>query len=533
MVSQHAGPASPAGARTPADEAARIARDRLLQKISSEADLPALGGAVSRVVQMTSSDDEAVRSLARFILSDVALTQKVLRLANTVTYRTASGTPVTTVSKAIFILGFETVKTAALAMILVDGLAGRHAKAVYNELNQALCASIVGREMARRSQFKDAEEAAIAALFKNIGRVLVAAHDPHSYNRISALAEAGDHTPAQASIEVLGCSFELLAEAVLREWNMPETIVSALASPPPGVLKPPKGRQEWMQQVAAFSAAAARLIPQHGEQGQEAAARAVLTRFGGALGLDHARMSEMFADVAEETRNLATNVDLALNDEHVEREPHAQAADDAARASGLPGELLLGGADQEPSPDDVPRHASGKPINARDRLLAGVQDVTQMMASGRCKVNDLMLLVLETLYSGLGFRFATVCLKDPQNQGFRARIAIGEQAAERQAKFAFPASSSRDLFLLALENDADLMISDAGVPKIRDLLPAWHRALLPDARSFIVLPLVVQKRQLGFFYADRVQPAPEGVPHDETALIKTLKGQVLAAVQPR
>ena len=80
-----------------------------------------------------------------------------------------------------------------------------------------------------------------------------------------------------------------------------------------------------------------------------------------------------------------------------------------------------------------------------------------------------------------------------------------------------------------MENDADLMISDAESLKIRDLIPTWHRALLPDARSFIVLPLVVQKKPFGFFYADRTQPAPEGVPSDEAALIRTLKGQVLAA----
>ncbi|MDO8369995.1 MAG: histidine kinase, partial [Candidatus Nitrotoga sp.] len=63
-----------------------------------------------------------------------------------------------------------------------------------------------------------------------------------------------------------------------------------------------------------------------------------------------------------------------------------------------------------------------------------------------------------------------------------------------------------------------------------DLLPAWHRALLPDARSFIVLPLVVQKVQIGLFYADRVLPALEGLPPDETALIKALKSQILAAL---
>ena len=559
MVFQNTGPAKPDVEFRAGDEKnpANGALEKLLQKISSEADLPALGSSVSRVVQMTSSDGEAVKNLAHFILSDVALTQKILRISNTVCYRTASGTPVTTVSKAIFLLGFDTVKTAALAMLLVDGMSGKNAKSVRNELSQALCSSIVGREVARRSHFKDAEEAAVAALFKNIGRVLVAAYEHDLYDKIIALVEAGTHTPALASQQVLGCSFDVLAESVLREWNIPDSIVQALTPPPPGVLRPAKGRQEWLQQVAAFSSAAARLIPSAGTRGQEAASKAVLTRFGAALGLDHAKLNQLFAGVAQETRVIASSTELAL---HGDEQDHpavsaaeatqagqtaasaalpaaaapAQAGVEAAGAeSGLPSELLLDVLDEPHALQVSQRHPSGKPMNARDLLLAGVQDVTQMMASGRCKVNDLMLLVLETLYSSMGFRFATVCLKDIHTAQFRARIAMGEKNAERQADFAFPIQSARDLFHLAMENDADLMISDATAPKIRDLLPAWHRTLLPDARSFIVLPLVVQKKQLGLFYADRAQAAPEGVPPDETSLIKTLKGQVLTALNSR
>src|ERR1035437_7387107 len=104
----------------PTGAEASIARDQLLQKISEDTNLPALGSSVSRVVQLASSDDEAVRNLAYFVLSDVALTQKILRLSNTVFYRTVYGTQVTTVSKAIFLLGFDTVKTSALAMRLVE-----------------------------------------------------------------------------------------------------------------------------------------------------------------------------------------------------------------------------------------------------------------------------------------------------------------------------------------------------------------------------------------------------------------------------
>jgi hypothetical protein len=202
--------------------------------------------------------------------------------------------------------------------------------------------------------------------------------------------------------------------------------------------------------------------------------------------------------------------------------------------SGLPNVLVLatlGGEEEEQG-----TYPSGKPKNARDLLLAGVQDVTQMRASGRHKVNDVVLAVLETLYTALGFRFATVVLKDVRAGQYRARASFGLTQARVQEGFTFPLTAGdkggRDLFYLAMENDADLMISDARSAKIRDLLPSWHKALLPDAESFIVLPLVVGKVQLGLFYADRTATAPEGVPPDETALIKALKGQVLAALAP-
>jgi HD-like signal output (HDOD) protein len=514
----------------PSSNDASLARDQLLQKISEDKNLPALGSSVSRVVQLASSDDEAVRNLAYFVLSDVALTQKILRLSNTVCYRSVYGRQVTTVSKAIFLLGFDTVKSSALAMRLVEGMSGKRGQSVRNELAHALAAGIVGRELARRASFKDAEEAAVAALFKNMGRLLVAAHDNISYREIASLIASGTHSPSQASMQVLGCGLESLAESVLREWEIPETIIQALQPLPAGILKPAKGRQEWLQQAAAFSAAAATLIPNINEQGGEVAMKALLVRFGTALNLDQDRLTQLFATVAQETRVLTDTVNLAM--QATDEAAETDVVPDHAAENGLPSELLM--CMETPANLQInERHASGKPVNARERLIAGVQEMTEMMASGRCKANDLIMLALETLYSSMGFRFATVCLLDVRTNRFRARIALGEDNVPRQAGFVFSSTPTRDLFHLAMENDADLLISDASSPKIRDLIPAWHSALLPDARSFIVLPLVVQKKPVGFFYADRAQAALEGVPPDETAMIKTLKGQVLAALCSR
>lgn len=502
----------------------RRVRAGLMSKVCGDDDMFALGTSVARVVQMASSDDQGTHDLAYYVLSDVALTQRILRLSNTAIYRTASGTAVTTISRAISLLGFDNVKTTALAMLLVDALSNSaHAQSVRVELEAALCASLVGRELARHSFYQGAEEASIGALFKNLGPLLVASHEHERYREINALTAGGKHTLGQASQMILGCSYDALSEAVMAEWKIPDIIVRTLSSLPAGVQKVAVNRAEWMRQVASFGMDVARLLARSANPAATTEARQLLTRYGIALNLDAEQMEALLANVQGAMAELLQSMNL---------QAQPKLADDAAApADGLPNVLLLATMDSG-EPELSGAHPSGKPYNARELLLAGVQDVTQMRASGQGKVNELILAVLETLYRSMGFRFATVCLKDARSGQYRARVAFGEDHARRQAGFAFPAAPTRDLFYLAMENDADLMIADAGSAKIRDLLPAWHRALLPDAQSFIVLPLVVGRVQLGLFYADRAHPAPEGVPPDETMLIKALKGQVLVALAP-
>ena len=510
-------PAAPSAATS------RKVRAALMNKVCGDEDMFALGTSVARVVQMASSDDQGTHDLAYYVLSDVALTQRILRLSNTVQYRTASGTNVTTISRAISLLGFDNVKTTALAMLLVDTLSNSdHANSVRVELETALCASLVGRALSRHSPFQGVEEASIGALFKNLGPLLVASHEHDRYREINQLVAGAKHTPGQASQLILGCSYDALAEAVLGEWKIPDVIVRCLSSLPSGALKPAASRGEWMRLAASLALDTALLLGRSAAPSKSPEARALLLRYGAALNLDETKLDELFGTV---------QADMAALLESMNMEPARRAEPEPEHGDGLPNVLLLATMD---TGDDQPAGAypSGKPFNASELLLAGVQDVTQMRASGQGKVNEVILAVLETLYRSMGFRFATVCLLDARAGQYRARLSFGADDVRLRMGFTFPAASTRDLFHLAMENNADLMIADATSTNIRDLLPAWHRALLPDAASFIVLPLVVGKVQLGLFYADRLAPAPEGVAPDETALIKALKGQVLVALAP-
>ncbi|TFW11405.1 HDOD domain-containing protein [Massilia arenosa] len=509
-----------AGSHPPADT--RRVRQALLKKVAGDEEMFALGASVARVVQMASSDDQGTQDLAYYVLSDAGLTQRILRLSNTAQYRTVSGTSVTTISRAISLLGFDNVKATALGMLLVDALANsKHAASVRVELETALCASLVGREMARHTFYQNAEEGSIGALFKNLGPVLVATHEHERYREISQLAAGGKLTLSQASQMILGCTYETLTETVLGEWKIPDAIVRTLAPLPPGELKTPANRNEWLRQVASLSYDVARLLARTDAPAAHPDAKVIAARYGESLNLDADQLTDLFSNVHEQMVAFLQSMDMERQMRVRDPEPVDHDA--------MPDVLLLATMDAGLPAESGGSYPSGKPKNARDLLLAGVQDVTQMRAAGKARLNELILAVLESLYTSMGFRFATVCLKDAKTGHFRARVSFGEVKA-RQEQFVFPVESDRDIFHLAMENDADLMIADSTSAKIRELLPAWYRKLMPDAQSFIVLPLVVGKVQVGLFYADRTVVAPEGVPPDETSLIKALKGQVLAAL---
>ena len=119
---------------------------RIRDALREDAALPALGQSVSTVSKMASGDSDTVDQLSQAILSDVSLTQRLLRCANSPLYRTRDAAPVTTVSRALVLLGFDQIRTLALSMLIVDSLVeGRRVRSVRRDFGQALGASSVAR----------------------------------------------------------------------------------------------------------------------------------------------------------------------------------------------------------------------------------------------------------------------------------------------------------------------------------------------------------------------------------------------------
>ena len=472
--------------------------------------LPSVGHALGRLGHLLESDTEATQELANAILADVSLTQRLLRLANTIAYR-AGPQPVTTVTRAIVLLGFNQVRNVTMSLVLLDGvLAGADPVQVRGEFHQALLAGCLARELLASIDGEEAEEAGIAAMFRNVGRLLVAVFSPERLAKLRQRMESEHVSETAAAKRELGRSFDDLTEHMLREWNLPDRITTAVALLPPRI-DAPRTPAERVRVAAQFAdAVAAALSDAH----SETALTQALERFAPAFAPDRAQLERMLEAASARTREFEAACGLGATDSPLARLLEA-----------LPRESQLTAPAVEPS---AQRDALGRPHNTQEILLAGLADASDSLARG-ADLNGVIRAVLEAIYSGLGFARTALAMRDPATGTFRTRASFGNP----RPTFAFPAAGASHLFLAALAHATDLHIADVSTEKVRTALPPWFARDFAIAKSFLLLPLSVGGRAVGFFYADRPVVDPRGLSPEELNLVRSLRNQVVLAMRTR
>jgi len=171
-------------------------------------------------------------------------------------------------------------------------------------------------------------------------------------------------------------------------------------------------------------------------------------------------------------------------------------------------------------------------VNVADLLANGVQDITNHMVADGCKLNEVLRMILETMYRALGFRRIVFCLRDARTDALTGRFGLGDRATEVAAAMKVPlrtpAGSAPDLFTAVCAKGADTLIADATVPAIASRLPSWFGQHVA-APSFLLLPLMMKNAPFALIYADQAQPGGITLGEKELALLRTLRNQGVMA----
>lgn len=191
--------------------------------------LPTPAGVGMRILQLTRNDDFSAEELGATIMTDSALTGRILKLANSASH--ASREPATTVSEATMRLGGRTVRDLSLAFSLVsDRRAGKCRAFDYEQYwSKSLCRAVAAQELARVLHLGGPEEAYICGLLADVGRLALACVHPEAYADILESEHANDNsTLLAAEHEHFRINHSEISACMLREWGLPEAFAEAI-----------------------------------------------------------------------------------------------------------------------------------------------------------------------------------------------------------------------------------------------------------------------------------------------------------------
>ncbi|MEY2690510.1 MAG: hypothetical protein RL375_4710 [Pseudomonadota bacterium] len=206
----------------------------LVDKLHAVGHLPARPGLAQRVVQVVRMDTQRIDDLTDVILEDPALSFELLRAVNTVENSGHAGQVVTTVRRAVELLGTSGIRRAAGSLRAWPGpLDATGAQALDRGMREAFLAGHLAQILAPAGL--DGEAALLMAQLQHLGRLLVLYHFPDEASQIDHLMMPtpdpdDEHrkvpglTETGAAMAVIGVSLDALASAVAHHWGLDERI---------------------------------------------------------------------------------------------------------------------------------------------------------------------------------------------------------------------------------------------------------------------------------------------------------------------
>ena len=528
-----------------ANDARQSTIEFLLRRMRHKSDFPALSESVSAINRITAAENQSVSQLANTILKDFSLTNKILRMVNSAYYQQAGGGGISTVSRAVVVLGLDAVRSMAITVLLLEHLQNKeNADQLKDEFLRANLAAVLARDIGSAVAGRpESEEAFICAMFHNLGRLLSQYYFPEESGEIRRVLPQRNCSEDAAAQQVLGISFADLGMAIAQTWGFPRQIVNSMRRLPAGSVRRPLGSEDRLRVLAGLSNELCGGIAESAGEQQPKELRRIASRFADAIALDEKELRQAVDRSLEQVADFTRSIHLNLQQTRFGRQLKAWGASQASPVAPSPVDAGLGDsalpemAAVPPVADPVAEVAAVAPGTAGSNdggartatLLAGIQDVSNALVSD-CRLNDVLRITLETMYRALGFRRVILCVRDQRSHSMLGRFGFGPDALEVAKRFRFSLVFAPDIFHAALANGVDILISDTNDPKIAPRIPEWFRKAVA-AETFVVLPLCIKRSPVAMIYADRARAGEILISGQELSLLRTLRNQAVLAIK--
>lgn len=501
-----------------------MGKQQIIEEIQSKmdrlGDLPVFSASVNHINKLSSDPDADAMSLSQEVLKDANLSVKLLRLANAPYYNRSMG-KISVVSRAIILLGFDTVKNLSLTMKFIESFQNEHPLIDMDKLlvRAYITAGFV-RDLAMQMGIKDAEETYTCALLHDLGEIAVAYFLPDKFIEIGALNKEGLLAPSDNEKAVLGTTMASVGQSLAESWAFSPKVVSTMDNNVPRITGQITNPQELNRALATLSS---RIVGSlySGVTDKIDTFQSLMVDLSKATGMPLRKLESSLSDSFQMSCELAKSYGLSVKklmpnvsesgDEardkvarqfsyFVSSQKGAPAANEVAVAPTKKSSASNGAVEDQPSNATQSKSSEGADINS-ELQLQFIQEITSLITDS-ARLNTVLVKVLEGIHSAIGFSRVVLCLLSVDRKSYAGRIAIGTDKEMMKEFFNHPLKPDTDIFSRAIMENADLIVENSRDKRWEHVLSNKYHTQI-GAHGFVIACLRSNMKPLGFIYADK------------------------------
>ncbi len=192
--------------------------------------IPVQADIIAGIVRLDVDSNTCFRDLDSYVHSDQGVATLVLRVVNSALY--SRGNKIATIPRAISVLGFQVVRSLAMLAFSRALFAQTNSPLFRTHIWQhSLLTAIAAQTICGSlGDGKQKDEAFIAGLMHDMGKVLLFTHDPKKYLEVLHVVLNERCPSAEAEQRVFGCDHYQVGMEAVSQWRLPERFVEFMGT---------------------------------------------------------------------------------------------------------------------------------------------------------------------------------------------------------------------------------------------------------------------------------------------------------------
>ena len=202
----------------------------ILKKLDRIDDLPTLPFIAMEVNKMLLDYDISISKLAKTIEKDQAIVPRILKLVNSAFFGFRS--KIGSVSHAVVLLGFNTVRNAVVSISIIDTFSkdkeALEGFDVTEFWKHSLAVAVISRHLAEKTRLQLPDDSFTAGLLHDIGKIVLFQHFQDLFKKVWTSARENNLSFYDAEKKEIPITHARIGGYLAKKWQLPEFLHDAI-----------------------------------------------------------------------------------------------------------------------------------------------------------------------------------------------------------------------------------------------------------------------------------------------------------------